>query len=140
MRSLPVPLFLAALATLASCVNISPRGNTSFSSEPRGARVHVDGRDSGWVTPCMIALDEDEEHVVTFEMDGFAPSEVVLEPLERHGIVSWRQGVNGVKSTIRFPLLLPWVDLFLPLREYSAPAPSRVFVRLRPSGTPSGTQ
>jgi hypothetical protein len=41
-----------------------------------------------------------------------------------------------VKSTIRFPLLLPTDDLLLPFREVNAPAPARVFVRLRPSGSP----
>src|SRR5262245_8834641 len=135
MRSLLSPLCLAALASLASCKNISPCG-TTLASEPPGARVNVDGRDSGWVTPCKIALDAEKTHVVTLELEGFAPKEVVLEPLERHGIVSWRQGVNGVRSTIRFPLLLPTDDLLIPLREVNAPAPERVFVRLRPTGAP----
>jgi len=134
MRSLLVPLLLAALVTLSSCINISTR-STTLASEPPGARVRVDGRDSGWVTPCKIALETDEEHVVSLELDGFAPSEFVLQPQERHGIIAWRQGVNGVKSTIRFPLLLPIRDLLLPLREDDSLSPGRVFVRLRPSGT-----
>jgi hypothetical protein len=86
MRSFLSPFLLAALSSLASCLNITPCG-TTLASEPPGARVRVDGRDSGWVTPCMIALDAEETHVVTLELDGFAPREVVLEPLERHGIV-----------------------------------------------------
>ena len=135
MRSLLSMPLLAALASLASCLNITPCG-TTLASEPPGARVNIDGRDSGWVTPCMIALDAEETHVVTLELEGFAPRELVFEPQERHGIVSWRQGVNGVRSTIRFPLLLPTADLLLPLREVEAPAPERVFVRLRPSGAP----
>ena len=134
MRSFPVPPLVAALACLASCLNISQEG-TTLATEPPGARVHVDGRDSGWVTPCKIALDVEEEHVVTLQMDGFEPSEIVLQPLERSGIVTWQQGVNGVRATIRFPILLPVEDFFLPLRESDTLAPGRVFVRLRPSGT-----
>jgi hypothetical protein len=78
MRSFSAPFLLAALASLASCLNITPCG-TTLASEPPGARVRVDGRDSGWVTPCLIALDAEETHVVTLELDGFAPREVVLE-------------------------------------------------------------
>jgi hypothetical protein len=135
MRSLLVSPLLAALACLAGCIGVSPCGVT-VASEPPGARVHVNGRDSGWVTPCQIALDAQETQVVTIALDGFAPRELVLEPLRRHGIVAWRQGVNGVKSTIRFPLLLPTGDLLLPFRESQALAPGRVFVRLRPADAP----
>ena len=135
MRSLLLPPLFAVLASLVSCMSVSPCGVT-VASEPPGARVHVDGRDSGWVTPCHIALDAEETHVVTIALDGFTPRELVLEPLQRHGIVAWRQGVNGVKSTIRFPILLPTQDLLLPFRESQALAPGRVFVRLRPAETP----
>ena len=135
MRPLLAPLLFAALAFQASCLNVSPAG-TTFASEPPGARVHVDGHDSGWVTPCLIALDEEETHVVTLELDGYAPREVLLGPDERLGIVDWRLGVNGVKSTIRFPLLLPAGDLLFPLCEVCTLAPSRVFVRLRPADAP----
>jgi hypothetical protein len=135
MRTLPVAPLLAALACLTSCMSISPRG-ISVASEPPGARVHVDGRDSGWVTPCQIALDAEETHVVKIAMDGFQPRELVLSPLERHGIVAWHEGVNGVKSTIRFPLLLPTFDLLFPFRHSQALAPGHVFVRLRPAEAP----
>jgi hypothetical protein len=122
----------AALVWAASCLNVSPPGPT-FASEPPGARVHVDGRDSGWVTPCQIALDPDDTHAVTIAMEGYAPRELLLVPQERLAIVDWLQGVNGVRSTIRFPILLPTWDLLMPLREIHALAPGRVYVRLRPA-------
>jgi hypothetical protein len=130
LRSLLVP----ALAALASCINVTPPA-VAFSSEPPGARVLVDGRDSGWVTPCLIAL-EDEEHMVTLTLDGHVPVVVALAPWERKHLVDWRLGVNGVRSTIRFPLLLPGIDLLLPLRVLDMPAPGRVFVRLHPNPAP----
>lgn len=135
MRTVLVPTLAVALLFQASCLNVSPPG-TAFASEPPGARVRVDGRDSGWVTPCQIALDVEESHLVTLELDGYTPREVQLGPLERHGIIAWRQGVNGVRSTIRFPILLPTEDLLIPFRESSALAPGRVFVRLRPADAP----
>lgn len=125
----------SALALLPSCLDVSPSG-TSFASEPPGARVHVDGRDSGWVTPCKIALDVDEPHVVTLAMVGYEPRELQLVPLHRRGLVSWSLGVNAPQSTIHFPILLPGWDLFFPIRDSQALAPGRVFVRLRPDATP----
>jgi hypothetical protein len=133
MRSTLAPFLAPAL--LAGCINVSPPG-TSFASDPPGARVHIDGRDSGWVTPCLVALDEGEPHVVTLALDGYAPREVVLRPLTRNGVVAWYQAVNGVKSTIRFPLLHPTEDLLLPFRASHALSPGHVFVRLRPTEAP----
>jgi hypothetical protein len=133
--SLSAVLLILILILGTSCLSVQAPG-PALSSEPPGARVRVDGRDSGWVTPCQIALDEDRAHVLTLELEGYAPRELRLEPLERHGIIAWRQGVNGVKSTIRFPILMPAVDLLLPFRELGGLAPSRVFVRLRPADAP----
>lgn len=119
----------------ASCMNVSPPGVT-FASEPPGARVQVDGQDSGWVTPCMIALTWEEVHVVTLALEGHVPHEILLVPEERLGVSDWRQGASGVNSTIRFPFFQEPVDFFFPLREVRALAPGRVFVRLRPAETP----
>ena len=136
MRPLLATSLSAVLLILgASCLSVQSPG-PALSSEPPGARVRVDGRDSGWVTPCQIALDEDRAHVVTLELEGYAPREVRLEPLDRHGVIARRPAVNGVKSTIRFPILMPTVDLLLPFRELGGLAPNRVFVRLRPADAP----
>lgn len=140
MRSSPraslTSLVLAlSLAGAASCVNVSPPG-TAFASEPPGARVQVDGYDSGWVTPCMIALDEEETHVVRIELAGHAPREIVLVPDYRPGAVSYWQGVTGTRSTLHFPTRLPFGDFLFPLREIRTLSPARVFVRLRPESSP----
>jgi hypothetical protein len=138
MRSTPLPrvaLLCCVALCQASCLNVSPPG-TAIASEPPGARVHVDGRDSGWVTPCRLALDAEETHVVMLRLEGYTPREVLLEPAHRHGFVDWRQAVNGVRSTIEFPILMPPGDLLLPFRELRATSPGRVFVRLRPADAP----
>ena len=54
---LRIALALPFLA-LGSCArNISPPG-VFFSSEPPGARILVDGQDSGYVTPRMSRLND----------------------------------------------------------------------------------
>ena len=140
MRPRPrAPLTSLALALslggAASCVNVSPPG-TTFTSEPPGARVHVDGRDSGWVTPCIIALDVEETHLVRIELSGHAPREIMLVPDYRPGGVSYSQAVTGTRSTLTFPTRLPVGDFFFPLREIQTLSPARVFVRLRPESAP----
>ncbi len=129
------PVLLAIALLLAGCVNVSPAG-TTIASQPPGARVHVDGRDSGWVTPCRLALEEDETHVVRVALDGYTAREVVLTPERRRGVVDWRHGVNGVRSTVRFPVLLPSGDFLFPFWESDALAPGRVFVHLWPESAP----
>jgi hypothetical protein len=119
----------------ASCMTVSPPA-TAFASEPPGARVQVDGQDSGWITPCLIALDTDESHVVTLALDGYVPREIRLEPLRRTMIIDWEQAVAGIESSTVFPLLMPMQDLLLPFRQSRSLAPGRVFVRLRPESAP----
>jgi len=127
-RSLPLLL----LASLAGCLDVSPPG-TAFASDPAGARVLVDGRDSGWVTPCQFALDVEKNHVVSFALVGYTPREVLLVPDGHQQVIDWYQAVNGVRSTIHFPLLMPTTDFLFPLRDVQTLAPGRVFVRLRPT-------
>jgi hypothetical protein len=138
MKSLAMRIALAALVigTLSGCLDITPAG-TLFASDPPGARVLVDGRDSGWVTPCMIDLDEEEAHQVSLELPGYAARTLSLQPARRVHFLTWSYGLNGWNVRGRFPLFLPTADLLLPFRENEALSPARIFVRLRPAEAPS---
>ena len=46
----------ALLATLSACAEIRRDPGVMFASNPSGARVVVDGVDSGFVTPCHLDL------------------------------------------------------------------------------------
>jgi hypothetical protein len=136
MRSMRLrPFLMACLAALAAsgCKNVSPAG-TFFASQPPGAHVVIDGKDSGWVTPCMIALDEDDDYSVRIELDGYRTRELALEASTRVAFVPWRYGQLGTKPYPRFPLFLDMGSLVLPYRENDAHSPSRIFVRLEPEG------
>lgn len=113
------------------CRNVSPAG-VHFASEPPGAAIRVDGRDSGWVTPCEVDLDVEREHEVELALAGFAPRRFLLVPDEQRAFVSWNQGVNGLRTRQRAPFLMTGEDLLLPFREVHALAPGRIFVRLHP--------
>ena len=134
MRHLHQALALAGALALGGCMSVSPHG-TTIASDPPGARVDVDGRDSGWVTPCMLDLGDDETRHVTISLPGYVAQEVVFRPDTQRSVVSWSQGVAG-KSTLHCPLFLPPHDLLLPLRVEHSLAPGRVFVQLRLEGAP----
>lgn len=131
MRFLSTVALLPALSLAPACVATSVPGAT-FTSEPIGARVLVDGRDSGWVTPCQIWLDVDEPVEVSFALEGYSTRTVKLVPARQWSAVTWPLGVHPAQDA-PFPALLPPEDLLLPFREDDHLAPTRVFVRLRPA-------
>ena len=50
----------------------------SVSSSPTGAQVTVDGQ-IYYTTPCVIELERDKSHIVTFTMDSYQTEHVKLE-------------------------------------------------------------
>ncbi len=81
-------LFL--LLTMSSCASIihGPTQSISFSSQPSGAKITVDGKEYG-VTPRTVDLrrkgrlkgeiSTKTEYAVKIEMDGFYPYEIKLQ-------------------------------------------------------------
>jgi hypothetical protein len=135
MRLLTTATLLGLLlVTLSGCLATSAPGATLTSSPP-GARVLVEGKDSGWVTPCQMWLDVDEPVAVTFELPGYATRTVRLVPARQWSAVTWTLGIHPAQDA-PFPALLPPEDLLLPFREDDFLAPTRVFVRLRPEDAP----
>ena len=124
---------LLILLAASACKNVAPAG-TFFASHPPGAHVVIDGKDSGWITPCMIDLDKGDDHSVRIELSGYEPRELQLEPAYRSSFVPWHHGQLGTKPYPRFPLFLDVEGLVVPYRETDALAPSRIFVRLKPQG------
>lgn len=128
----PLLLLFAALFT-GSCRSTTPPG-TLLATSPPGARILVDGRDSGFLTPCVLALDEGDRHSLRFELPGHQPAEFSLTPHTRTEIITWMEGF-APWSQLHFPLFLPFWDLFLPVQMNRALEPSRVHVRMRPVET-----
>lgn len=127
MRLLHLAAAAAALA-LQACLTVTPPGILVASSPP-GARILVDGRDSGLVTPCNIDVGHQDQWI-QLELQGYATTALRLKEHTTRELVPWDQGIVRPPSW-PFPLFLPGKDLFLPYRTDESPLPSRIFVELR---------
>lgn len=125
------PRLLAGLAWtafwLAGC-QITNRP-VSFASDPAGARILVDGKDSGFVTPALLQLER-EPQTVRFELDGYVPAERDLKPGKRRSTLYWRE-MSVSYRTWHFPLWLNRDDTFTPYKVDKSLMPNRLFVRLK---------
>jgi hypothetical protein len=123
------PFAAAAAALLAtSCANVTPPG-ILVATTPPGARILVDGRDSGFVTPCNLDVSEGN-HTVELVLEGYATTSLKLREGSDRAVVPWSEGVVYPRSWA-FPLFLPARDLFLPWRTDESPRPSRLHVEMR---------
>jgi len=129
MRSfLPELCALTGLLLASACLSRTPPG-VFLASQPPGARIVVNERDSGFVTPCLIALDREERHRVRLELAGHEPREVVLVPGKRVLFIPY---YHAVSEGQHFPLFARTEDLFFPLRTDKNLQPGRIHLRLHP--------
>lgn len=120
----------ALLAVQAGCLSGTPPG-AFFATTPPGARVRIDGRDTGFVTPCMIDLDDGGRVGVQLELQGYRTASIVLAPDSATAVVGWSHAVASPWGLLRIPVQLSAVDLFLPFRPDAGHHPQRVHVTLR---------
>ena len=121
-------LVLALLALLASCTTKSRA--VLLSSNPAGARILVNGQDSGFVTPRSLDLsDEGRSSEIVFELPGYQPAKRMLYRKTEKQYVLYRDW-TVYYNTWRFPLWLGWEDLFGQVIRVKGKQPARVFVRL----------
>ena len=122
---------LLAVAALAGCRYVGGKTTgVSFFSEPPGARVVDDRRDSGFVTPCRLTLDAHEEHQVALELAGHRTAEVELVPELHHETILWSD-MALTFDVWKFPLWLNFRDSVVPAKIQARLAPGHVFVRLQ---------
>ena len=120
-------------AALPGCLVTTPPG-AFFSSTPSGARVMIDGHDSGFVTPCQLDVDTDDEVRVDLELEGYQPASMVLATHSSTTVIGWSHGNGYPIGSLTIPPRLGARDLFLPYRPDHGHHPHRVHVRLLPVG------
>lgn len=122
--------FLAPLVAFVASCGSAPKG-VHFSSDPPGARVLVDGEESGFVTPCVLKLAEKSKTLrVDLELRGYARATRWVADETQAEWVLWRDMLAGT-NTWRFPLWLATADFMRPRQIVASKAPARIFVRLQ---------
>jgi hypothetical protein len=127
-----VRILVASLCAWLGCAcvaSVAPPG-VLVASDPPGARVYVDGRDSGWVTPAYLDLGHERQRI-DLALDGYDGATVVVAPGgERYYLVLWQEAY-AYHNTWRCPLWLNWEDGLGPVKMNKRLHPSRIFVPLR---------
>lgn len=113
MKRSPVLLLVVLALLLAGCFGGSGGfGNISVVSEPSGAKIFLDGQDTGKATPAVLERVRTGRHEITLERDGYK-SETRSVSVERN------------KTTTVNATLLP-VDEDPPVEEPVDPSLARV--------------
>jgi hypothetical protein len=132
-RTLRATLAALALApALAACQLLPWDANVTFASDPPGARVLVDGKDTGFVTPCGLALDRHDNTRLDIQLPGYVTATRILTPDHEIYVILWREMIVSPR-TFRFPTWLNVRDFFVPIKYEKTMAPGRVYVRLERS-------
>jgi hypothetical protein len=126
---------LCALASAGCSILGGHEPTVSFATEPPGARVLVDKRDSGFVTPCRLSLPSGGRHRVEIVMPGYAPVLLRVERGPQAEVILWRD--MYVRPVVwRFPLWLNLEDALQPVKIRRTYSPGHVFVRLERAQEP----
>jgi PEGA domain-containing protein len=113
---------------------LSPRApGISISSAPPGARVLIDGKDTGFVTPCDLGVPR-EKLEIQLVLDGYQPAVRRVVPDEKHYLVTWEEAAVN-PNTWNFPLWLNYEDGLVPYRYERGYSPMRIFVRMKLAGS-----
>lgn len=130
-------LLALSLPFLPSCVAWESQQDVQISSEPLGARIFVDGVDTGQTTPHRLEIGSafGGDHVVRLEKDGYHPASRGLYQRVEGYTSKW---IDGAYEIALFPLPLFWTagDSLLPFAVHSVILPNDVHVRLQPDDEP----
>jgi hypothetical protein len=120
---------LAASLASPSCALLDRTTPVSIASDPPGATVLVGRKQSGFVTPCVLALELGENQRIDLQYPGYVPATRILTPDHQVYAVLWRD--MYVRSQVwNFPLWLNTRDMFVPVKYERTLAPGRLYVKL----------
>ena len=99
------------------------------SSTPAGARLFVDGLDSGFLTPAAIQLSGGGPHRLDISLEGYRTASRLVTPNGPVRVIPWTAGYLGV-STFWFPLWLSVPELLAPIRLDDGFSPENLHISL----------
>lgn len=134
-RHAPSILAGLAAAALCGCTWVSGDHRVLVTSEPAGARILVDGEDTGHTTPSMVDLGAllGTDHNITVRKKGFAPEERRVVHYTTAYTARWIDGAADV-GLWTFPLFWPLGDWVLPVGVRYVYVPHELYVRLYREG------
>lgn len=124
---------LAAISLALTCTACQiSRGQPGvlIATTPPGATIHIDGEESGFVTPAAIFLPRTDWHRIDVSLAGYEAATRIVGPGTQTSVIPWTAGWIGT-GTWWFPLWLEFNALVLPVRVDDDLQPSRIHVRLR---------
>ena len=137
LRRLLPALLTLPIAGLSACVSFQQEGQVLISSDPLGAKIFVDGVDTGFTTPKKFSIGSvwSSRHAIRLEMDGFRPAERALYQQTETFSAQW---IDGAYDMVMSPLPFFWTtrDVLTPLGVRSALLPGELYVRMQQSDEP----
>ncbi|MFM1872905.1 MAG: hypothetical protein RL398_2327 [Planctomycetota bacterium] len=123
------------LAFSAGCTWFHNDPYVLITSEPLGARIALDGQDTGRTTPTRLELSGyyGDDHLIELTMPGYAPERRILVQHTEHYTSKW---IDGAFENVLPPLPLFWTggDFVFPFGVRAAIVPGELHCRLRPAG------
>jgi hypothetical protein len=120
---------LGVLLLTPGCVLFQHPQGISVSSDPPGATVLIQGRDTGFVTPCVIDIDPSGDERVDFVLPGHETETRFITSEYDVYTILWREMSVGF-DTWDFPLFVDLRDFFVPVKIHERVIPGRIHVKL----------
>ena len=131
-------LVLLACLPLGACTWFSGDKHVLITSDPPGAHILVDGRDTGKTTPSMLELGGmlDGNHAIVLQKKGYRPSGRVICAYTEGYTARFIDGVADI-GLPPFPLFWTQGDFLTPFGVRWDHVPHDLYVRLYKEGEPA---
>jgi PEGA domain len=130
-------LSMLLLLLLPACTWWSSQDQVLITSDPLGARILIDGTDTGRTTPAKVAVAGNfgRDHVVTLNKRGYRPAQRRLYQFTEGYTSKW---IDGAYSPVMLPLPLFWTagDFVFPFGIRGALLPAELHVQLQRDDEP----
>jgi hypothetical protein len=130
-------LVLLPLLLTGACTWFKGKDRVLFTSDPPGARILIDGHDTGRTTPASIAIAGNfgHNHEITIQKRGYRAEQRVLYQHTDGYTSKW---IDGAYDVAMPPLPFFWTpgDFLFPFAVRGAAVPAEMHVKLYPEGSP----
>jgi hypothetical protein len=128
--ALRLRLSIVAAAVACGCVSWTSRSAVTVTSHPSGARILVDGVDTGLTTPAQIAPSASS--TITVAKEGYGNGVRALGRRTTTRVPRWLDGAVSDPS-IALPLFWVTGDLFFPIQISHGVDAQHVYFHLEPA-------